>query len=166
MIQVTKADPERDSEDIARLIQICREEGKTVLDKYTAQEEEIYIKNLLPRDAIFVARQKGKIFAGFASINQRFHYSERLKHCGEVGTWIIPEFRRQGVGSSLWEKGIIPWCHKMGFKHLGFSIIAQNKEGIAFYEQLGFRVCGYHRKLILGYDGKYIDALEMELWIS
>ncbi|MFX0211147.1 MAG: GNAT family N-acetyltransferase [Candidatus Hodarchaeota archaeon] len=166
MIQIERADPRRDSEDIAKLIQICREEGKTVLDHYTAKDEENYIKNLPSRDAIFVARKEGLKFAGFASINQRFHYSERLKHCGEVGTWTRPEFRRQGVGLSLWKKGIIPWCQKMGFKHLGFSIMVQNKEGIAFYEHLGFHVCGYHRKLIFGYDGKYIDALEMELWYS
>ncbi|MFX0173304.1 MAG: GNAT family N-acetyltransferase [Candidatus Hodarchaeota archaeon] len=166
MIQIIRADPERESKDISKLIKICREEKKTVLDNYTAHGEEIYIKNLPPRDAIFVARQEGPTFAGFASVNQRFHYSERLKHCGEVGTWIMLKFRRKGVDSSLWKRGIIPWCQKMGFKHLGFAIIAQNKEGIAFYEHLGFHVCGYHRKLILGYDGKYIDALEMELWLN
>lgn len=44
--------------------------------------------------------------------------------------------------------------------------MVQNKDGIAFYERLGFRVCGYHRKLIYGYEGRYIDALEMELWYS
>lgn len=166
MIYVIKADPERDSEDIAKLIQICREEKKTVLNYYTPDEEKNYIRNLPPRDAIFVARNERSEFTGFASINQRFHYSERLKHCGEAGTWVMPDFRRQRVGLSLWKKGVFPWCQKKGFKHVGFPIISQNVEGIAFYEKLGFRVCGYHRKFIYGFDEKYVDALEMELWFE
>ncbi len=166
MIQVTRADPIRDSQDIVTLIQIYRAEEKTVLNEYTANEERKYITNLPPRDAVFVARIKKGSFAGFASINQRYRHSERLKHCGETGTWVIPAFRRQRVGRSLWENGIFPWCQKQGFKHLGFSILANNGEGISFYQSLGFRVCGYHRKLVYGYEGTFIDVVEMELWIQ
>jgi len=166
MIQVTRADPVRDSQDIVSLIQICRTERKTVLNEYTVAEERDYIINLPPRDAVFVARITDNLFAGFASINMRYRHSERLKHCGETGTWVMPAFRRQGIGKALWEKGIFPWCQKHGFKHLGFSILADNREGINFYESLGFRVCGYHRKLVYGYEGTLIDAIEMELWLQ
>lgn len=166
MIHIMRANPVRDSHDIAKLIQICRSERKTVLNEYTVEEEREYLSNLPPRDSVFVARIKDGLFAGFASINQRYQYSERLKHCGETGTWVMPAFRRQGVGKSLWEKGIFPWCWKHDYKHLGFFIMSDNKEGINFYESLGFHVCGYHRKLVYGHEGTFIDAIEMELWLQ
>jgi len=166
MIQVKKADPLTDSENIVALIKICRTEKKTVLNEYTVEEEIKYINNLHPRDAVFVAKTDSGIFVGFASINRRYLYSERLQHCGEVGTWVMPNFRRKGVGWSLWKNGVLPWCEKNGFKHLGFFILSYNQDAIIFYEKLGFRVCGYHRNLILGYDGSFVDALEMELWLD
>ncbi len=84
-IEVVRADPNKDSKDIAGLIGICREGLSTVLDHYTVEEEKEYIKNLYSRDAVFVALIDGAKFAGFASIARRWPYSKRLKHCGEVG---------------------------------------------------------------------------------
>jgi len=93
-IKVMKANPDMDSQDIARLINICREERRTVIDYYTVEQEREYIKNLHPRDAVFVARIDGVEFAGFAAVSRRWPYSKRLQHCGEVGTYVMPTFRR------------------------------------------------------------------------
>jgi RimJ/RimL family protein N-acetyltransferase len=164
-IVVVRADPNIDAKYIAGLIGICREERRTVLNHYTVEEEREYIKNLHSRDAVFVARIDGEKFSGFASIARRWPYSKRLKHCGEVGTWVMPAYRRRGVGTTLWKIGILPWCDKNRFTHLGFFIMAHNKEGIRFYESLGFRVCGYHRQLV-NWDGKFLDALELEMRIE
>lgn len=161
-IKVKEAHANLDSQDIANLIEICRKEKRTVLDHHTAQEEAEYLKKLHPRDAVFVARVEGTKFAGFAGIARRWPYSKRLQHCGEVGTWVMPNCRRRGVGLALWRDGIVPWCEKHGFMHLGFFIMVHNKEGIGFYENMGFRVCGYHRRLV-NWDGKFLDAIEMEM---
>jgi len=164
-IEVMRADPDLDSQDIARLIRICRKERHTVLDHYTVEEEREYMKNLHPREAVFVARIDRVGFAGFAGIARRWPYSKRLEHCGEVGTWVTPAYRRCGVGTALWQIGVFPWCRKQGFKHLGFFIMAHNAESIAFYESLGFRVCGYHRRIV-NWDGEFLDAIEMERWLE
>lgn len=67
-VEVMRADPDVDSQDITRLIDICREERRTVLDHYMVEDEMEYLKNLHPREAVFVARTpKGK-FVGFAAI--------------------------------------------------------------------------------------------------
>jgi L-amino acid N-acyltransferase YncA len=161
-IKVTKAHTNLDSQDIANLIEICRKEKRTVLDYHTAQEEAEYLKKIHPRDAVFVARIDGTKFAGFAGIARRWPYSKRLQHCGEVGTWVMPDCRRRGVGIALWRDGILPWCEKHRFMHLGFFIMVHNKEGIGFYENMGFRVCGYHRRLV-NWDGQFLDAVEMEM---
>ncbi|WP_455463885.1 N-acetyltransferase family protein [Candidatus Hodarchaeum mangrovi] len=160
-----KANLDQDVKDIVFLINICRQEETTILDSYTDEEERVFLKNLRPREAVLVARTDQDEFLGFASIMQRFE-STRLSHCGETGTWVMPSFRRQGIGKSLWRKGIFPWCRKNGFKHLGFFVMANNKTALCFYENLGFHICGYHRKLILSNKSGYSDALEMELWID
>ena len=100
-IEIAHAVPERDAAPISRLINTCRNERRTVLNEFSPDEERAYIKGLGPREAVFVARVDGK-FAGFAGIAPRWGYSERLRHCGEGGTWVMPEMRGRGVGSALW----------------------------------------------------------------
>lgn len=163
-IEVKRANPNRDAQPISQLIRLCRQERRTVLDAYTADEERTYLAQLKPPDAVFVAYSDG-VFAGFAGIARRWPYSKRLHHCGEGGTWVMPEFRRTGVGRALWQKGVIPWCQNVGFQHVGFFVMAHNKEAITFYEGLGFRICGTHQRLIK-WEQEYIDAVEMERWIE
>jgi GNAT superfamily N-acetyltransferase len=163
-IKVVMADPARDAQPIAQLIGICRQERRTVLDAYSTEEERTYLEQLKPPDAVFVA-YIGDSFAGFAGIARRWPYSQRLHHCGEGGTWVMPEFRRTGVGRALWHNGIIPWCKRVGFHHVGFFVMAHNKDAITFYKRLGFRVCGNHRRLIR-WEQEYLDAVEMEKWMK
>jgi len=165
IISILKANSKQDVKDIVSLINICRQEGTTLLNSYTEDEERIFLGNLRLREAVFVARSDQDKFMGFASIMQRFD-SNRLSHCGEAGTWVMPDFRQQSVGKSLWKKGIFPWCRKNGFKHLGFFVMENNKVALYFYENLGFHICGYHRKLISSNKSGYIDALEMEFWVE
>ncbi|UCH56717.1 MAG: GNAT family N-acetyltransferase, partial [Candidatus Bathyarchaeota archaeon] len=103
---------------IYRLINICREERRTILDHYSAEEEKAYLESIGPRQAVFVAFVDGE-FAGFAGIAPRWGYSGRLRHCGEIGTWVMPEMRGRGVGSALWREGVQPFCKEKGYRHLG-----------------------------------------------
>ncbi len=163
-IEVSRADPIRDSGDIARLINICMEERRTVLNRFTPEEESAYLEAMGSREAVFVAKVDGK-FAGFAGISPRYSYSERMRHCGEFGTWVMPEMRGKGVGSTLWREGIFLFCREAGFSHLGSSVMAHNRGSIAFYESLGFSICGYHRRLV-DWDGELLDVVEIEMWVG
>ncbi len=160
MISIEHADPERDSKPISELIGVCISERRTILNPYTPEEEREYLSNLLNREAVFVAYVKGD-FAGFAGIAPRWSYSEKLHHCGEAGTWVMPEYRGMGVGKALWVEGIYPWCREKGFTHLGAMVMAHNTGSIAFYEKLGFHVSGNHRRVI-DWDGEKLDAVEIE----
>ena len=163
-IEIVHAVPDRDAAPISRLINTCRSERRTVLNEFSPDEERVYIEGLGPREAVFVARVEGE-FAGFAGIAPRWGYSERLRHCGEGGTWVMPEMRGMGVGSALWRDGILPFCAEKGFRHVGAFVMAHNKGAIAFYESLGFGVCGYHRRLV-DWDGELLDAVEIEIWLG
>ena len=39
------------------------------------------------------------------------------------------------------------------------------QRSLAFYEKLGFAVCGYHRRLV-DWDGELLDAVEIERWLE
>jgi len=148
-IRVRHADPLEDSGPISGCIRVCRREKRTVLNEYTAEQERKYISNMGPREAVFVAHMEDG-FAGFSGIAPRWPYSERLTHCGEGGTWVLPEHRGKGVGTLLWRRGVFPWCRKVAFRHVGFFVMAHNEGSISFYESLGFRVCGYHAAWSIG----------------
>ena len=160
-VDVATAVPESDAAPIANLIDICRDERRTILNIFTPDEERAYLEAMGPREAVFVARVNGE-FAGFAGVAPRWEYSERLRHCGEGGTYVMPGIRRRGVGSALWRAGVFPFCREAGFRHVGAFVMAHNVGTIAFYESLGFKVCGYHRRLV-DWDGELLDAVEIEM---
>ncbi len=163
-MKVERAVPERDAAPISRLINICRDERRTVLDAYTPESEREYLESMGSREVVYVAHVDGE-FAGFAGVAPRYGYSERLRHCGEGGTWVMPEMRGRGVGSALWREGILPFCVETSFRHVGAFVMAHNKDAIAFYESLGFHVCGFHRRLV-DWDGELLDAVEIEKWLD
>jgi GNAT superfamily N-acetyltransferase len=160
-IVVGHAEAVRDAWPISRLINICVDERRTVLNRFTMEEERDYLLGLGSREAVFVA-YVGGVFAGFAGVAPRWGYSDRLVHCGEPGTWVMPEYRGKGVGRALWEKGIFPWCREHRFTHLGACVMAHNTGAIAFYEKQGFKICGYHSRMV-DWDGEKLDSVEIEL---
>ncbi|UCD45357.1 MAG: GNAT family N-acetyltransferase [Candidatus Bathyarchaeota archaeon] len=163
-VDVARAVPESDTAPIANLIEICRGERRTVLNSFTPEEERAYLEAMGPREAVFVAKVDGE-FAGFAGIAPRWGYSERLRHCAECGTWVMPGMRGRGVGSALWRAGVLPFCREAGFRHIGAFVMAHNTGAIAFYESLGFSICGRHRRLV-DWDGEFLDAVEIEMWLE
>lgn len=163
-IIVEHARPRRDASKISALIGICREERRTTLNAFTPEQEEAYLRGMSDREAVFVAYVGGE-FVGFAGLSPRWAYSERMRHCGEFGTWVMPGHRGKGVGRTLWEKGVLPWCREKGFRHLGALVVTHNVGSLAFYERLGFHVCGYHRKVV-DWDGELLDAVEIEKTLS
>ena len=157
---IRHASPVEDSQLISELINICIREKRTVLNPYSPREERHYLENLQSREAVFVA-YIDDVFAGFAGVAPRYAYSDKMSHCGECGTWVMPEHRGMGVGRALWERGILPWCSENGLTRLGAMVMTHNTGSITFYEKIGFKVVGTHRKVVK-WKEEYIDTVEIE----
>jgi phosphinothricin acetyltransferase len=163
-LEIRHASPQADAKNISELIQICINEKRTILNPYSEEEERHYLENLQPREAVFVAIMDG-VFAGFAGIAPRWVYSDKLSHCGECGTWVMPNYRGIGVGRALWEEGIFPWCQVNGFSHLGAMVMSHNIGSIRFYEKMGFSIVGRHHKIVY-WENEYLDTVEIELLLT
>ena len=161
-IVVEHALPNRDAGNIANLINLCAENRWTVLNMFTEEEERAYLEGMGPREAVFVAFVDGD-FAGFSGLAPKVGYSDRLLHCAEGGTWVLPEYWGTGVSKALWRQGNFPFGGRVGFSHYSHFVPVHNARAIRHYERLGFRICGYRREYVEWPDGSLEDAVLMEL---
>ena len=77
----------------------------------------------------------------------------------------MSEYRGIGVGRTLWSEGILPWRNENKFTHLGAMVMSHNTGSITFYEKLGFKVVGYHKKVVK-WEDNYLDTVEIELLLE
>jgi len=80
---------------------VCAERAYTAVNRpFTPQQEWDYIASLSDREGIFLAEVDGRV-AGFQSLDLRARYTDSFDHAGVVGTIILPEWRREGIGRRL-----------------------------------------------------------------
>lgn len=83
----------------------------------------------------------------------------RLKHRGQLGMGLLPEYRGKGIGSSLVSK-TIQKAKEFGLEKVELNVYSNNLNAIALYKKHGFVQEGFikhYRKL----DGKYFDDVVM-----
>lgn len=87
----------------------------------------------------------------------------RLNHRGHLGMGLIKEYRGQGLGYKLLSKSL-DHAKEIGLEKIELSVYTTNAAAIKLYKKCGFTEIGMiknFRKL----DGKYFDAIEMELFL-
>ncbi|MGW1068326.1 GNAT family N-acetyltransferase [Streptomyces aureus] len=94
-----------------------------------------------------VHRADGR-FAGATSVNLK---------SGEIGGWLAPGYRRQGLGVELFRAAI-----QLGHRHLGFNVVRAgaeptNKPSREALEAAGFAAVPGPPRFTLG-DGREVDA--------
>jgi len=84
---------------------------------------------------------------------------EKLSHTAQMTVGVLNEYRGDGVGSHLLERGL-EWAGKQGFEKIENALPATNERAIEFLEDRGFEteaVREDHYKL----DGEYVDEVMM-----
>jgi ribosomal protein S18 acetylase RimI-like enzyme len=61
-----------------------------------------------------------------------------LRHAHLFLLYVVPEYRRQGVGKALMQYGET-WAKARGDKQIGLQVFANNTPALNLYEQLGFQ---------------------------
>ncbi|MFC6765259.1 GNAT family N-acetyltransferase [Natrinema soli] len=85
-----------------------------------------------------------------------------LRHTAEVTVGVDPEFRRQGIGSSLLEYGL-EWASDAGYRKLYQNLPATNEAAIEFLEENGWQREGEHEGQYR-LEGEFVDEIMLATW--
>jgi len=142
---------------------ICAERVYTAVNEpFTPAQERAYISSLSDREGVFVAEVEGRI-VGIQTVDLWASYSNSFDHVGVMGTCILPEWRRRGVGRRLAEH-TFDFARANRYEKIVIYVRAGNDKGQAFYRSLGFIPKGILRRQVK-IDGRYEDEVFMELFL-
>ncbi len=142
---------------------ICAERTYTAVSRpFTPQQEREYIDSLSEREGIFVSIVAERVI-GFQSLDLWAREVDSFDHVGLMGTFVLPEWQRQGVARRL-AKHTLDFARAHGYEKIVIYVRAGNTNAQAFYDSLGFVAKGVlarHVKI----DGQYEDEVFMELFL-
>ena len=85
-----------------------------------------------------------------------------LAHSGTLVMGLLPEYRRQGIGSMLLERAVSRAFDDQNRLRIQLEVIKDNEAAIAFYTKHGFSIEGVAERAILLND-EYKDIVHMAL---
>jgi ribosomal protein S18 acetylase RimI-like enzyme len=142
---------------------VCAERVYTAVNRpFTAQQERDYLASLSDREGIFVAEVDGRI-AGFQSLDLWAKYTDSFDHVGVMGTIVLPQWRRKGIGRRL-AQHTLAYARAHGYEKVVIYVRAGNTDAQSFYRSLGFVRRGVLERQVR-IDGQYEDEVFMELFL-
>jgi len=118
--------------------------------------------SLSDREAIFVAEVDGRV-VGFQTLDLWGRYTDSFDHVGVMGTFVLPGWRRKGVGRDL-AKRTFDFARANSYEKVVIYVRAGNAGAQAFYRGLGFVPRGVLERQVK-IDGQYEDEVFMELFL-
>ena len=153
-----------DAGAIADVMAVVTEERiHSAIDQaWTADEQRHYIESLSPREAIHVAVDAAGTIIGLQVID-RWSPITSMAHAGQVGTFLLPQWRRRGVGRRLWN-ATMAFAAAAGYRKLVIQVRGSNADAQSFYRGVGFEECGrLARQVVI--DGVDDDEVLMECFL-
>ena len=132
-------------------------------DPFTVERERDYLRSLAAREGAFVAETADQQIVGFQSLDQWTTLFRSMGHVGQLGTFILREWRGRGVGRQL-AAHTIAFARSVGYEKLVIYVRAANTGARAFYAGLGFVPCGRLTRQVR-IDGAYDDEMVMEMFL-
>jgi ribosomal-protein-alanine N-acetyltransferase len=152
-----------DAAIVAVLETIAAERTHSAIDRvWTVEQEALYLASLSPREALHVAVYAAQGIVGFQSLDLWSQLLSSMAHVGQVGTFLLPEWRGLGVGHQLWS-ATIAFARGAGYRKLAIQLRASNSVAQTFYRHLGFQECGRLTRQVM-IDGVEDDEVLMEFF--
>jgi GNAT superfamily N-acetyltransferase len=139
---------------------IVAERDHSAVDRaFSPQEERAYIESLSPREAVFVAEVASHI-VGFQSLDLWVRYLSSMDHVGQLGTFVLKDWRGQGIGRQLAER-TFAFARDNGYEKLLIWVRGKNPGAQGFYKGIGFVERGRLSRQVR-IAGEYDDEILME----
>jgi ribosomal protein S18 acetylase RimI-like enzyme len=162
-IAIRRAAP-ADAEAISAVWEaICAERVYTAVHRpFTPQQEREYIAALSDREGIFLGEVDGRV-VGFQSLDQWIKFTDSFDHVCSMGTFVLPEWRREGIARRL-AQHTLDFARTHGYEKIVIYVRRSNSGAQAFYRSLGFTPKGVLERQVK-IDGQYDDEVFMELFL-
>jgi ribosomal protein S18 acetylase RimI-like enzyme len=161
-LQIRRALPSDAGGIAAVLAAIAAERIHSAIDRpWTVEEQRRYLESLSSREAIHVAVDDVQGIVGLQILDLWSPTLHSMAHVGQVGTFLLLEWRGRGVGSQLW-RTTLTFAHDAAYRKFVLQVRASNTAAQAFYHHLGFQDCGRFAQQVI-IDGVEDDEVLMEL---
>jgi RimJ/RimL family protein N-acetyltransferase len=104
------------------------------------------------------------VIVGYQSLDLYSPSLSSMAHVGQLGTFLLPEWRRRGVGLALFD-ATRQFAASSGYQKLVIQVRASNLSAQEFYKRLGFVGCGRLRAQVI-VEGTPDDEIVMELFLN
>jgi ribosomal protein S18 acetylase RimI-like enzyme len=134
---------EGDAESIVAILEgIAAERIYTAIDRpWSGDEQRRYLLSLSTRETIQVAETEQGTLIGYETLELWAPTLHSMAHVGQLGTFVRPEWRRQGVGEALF-RATLDFARGRGFGKFVIQVRSSNAGAQRFYKRLGFSECG------------------------
>ena len=162
---VRRASPD-DADGIATVLDtVARERVHSAIERaWTADEQRRYLASLSPREAFHVAIAETGEVVGYQSLDLYSTILPSMAHVAALGTFLLPAWRRHGVGQALFD-ATRQFASLAGYRKFVIQVRASNLSAQAFYTQLGFVECGRLRAQVI-VDGTEDDEVVLEFFLN
>jgi RimJ/RimL family protein N-acetyltransferase len=144
---------------------VVAERVHSAIDRaWTADQQRSYLESLSSREAFHVAIAAPGNMIGYQSLDLYSPVLASMAHVGQVGTFLLPEWRGRGVGRALFNS-TTQFAASVGYRKLVIHVRASNLSAQTFYERLGFVECGRLRAQVT-IDGEEDDEIVMEFFLT
>lgn len=127
---------------VAILEHIASERIYTAISQpWSAERQRRYMSELSPREAVFAAESPREGIIGYQTLELWAATIDSMSHVGQIGTFLRPEWRRQGIGEALF-RTTADFARERDFLKFVIQVRSANQPAQAFYQRLGFRECG------------------------
>jgi L-amino acid N-acyltransferase YncA len=130
----------------------------------TIEEQRRYLRSLSDRESVHVAIADSGPVVGCQSLDMYSPILSSMAHVAQIGTFILPAWRRRGVGQALFDV-TLRFALSAGYRKLVITVRASNASALSFYQSLGFVECGRLSRQV-EIDGKEDDEIILELFLD
>jgi RimJ/RimL family protein N-acetyltransferase len=165
LFQVRRATAD-DAEGVTMVLRsVVSERIHSAIDRaWTPAQQRTYLESLSSREAFHVAIAASGAVIGYQSLDLYSAVLPSMAHVGQLGTFLLPEWRGHGVGQALF-KETRTFAASVGYRKLVIQVRASNLSAQGFYKRLGFVECGRLRGQVI-IDGGEDDELVMEFFLT
>jgi ribosomal protein S18 acetylase RimI-like enzyme len=130
---------------------------------FTTEREREYLTSLSAREGVFIAETSERQVLGFQSLDQWTKLFHSMDHVGQLGTFILQEWRGSGIGKRL-SAHTLAFARSEGYEKLIIFVRASNTGAQMFYAGLGFVPSGRLARQVK-IDGQHDDEVVMEMFL-